>query len=128
MSGVTAHRWVGCQQPEKPVHPPAACLPACVHVPLLLPTPALSHASPPLPLPAPPRPTVCRMAAVKALTAFRDKWGKQYKVYVPQGERLEYHEYIALLKQSKLVLSPWGWGEWSHKVGSAPTACPAAML
>lgn len=33
-----------------------------------------------------------------------------------QGERLEYHEYIALLKQSKLVLSPWGWGEWSHKV------------
>ena len=68
------------------------------------------------------------MAAVKALTAFRDKWGKQYKVYVPQGERLEYHEYIALLKQSKLVLSPWGWGEWSHKVGSAPTACPAAML
>lgn len=34
----------------------------------------------------------------------------------PQGERLEYHEYIQLLKQSKLVLSPWGWGEWSHKV------------
>lgn len=34
-----------------------------------------------------------------------------------QGERLEYHEYIQLLKESKLVLSPWGWGEWSHKVG-----------
>ncbi|PSC76930.1 hypothetical protein C2E20_0555 [Micractinium conductrix] len=59
--------------------------------------------------------TTHRQAAVKALSAFRDKWGHQYKVYVPQGERLEYHEYIALLKQSKLVLSPWGWGEWSHK-------------
>jgi hypothetical protein len=55
------------------------------------------------------------MAAVKALSAFRDKWGSTYKVYVPQGERLEYHDYIALLKQSKLVVSPWGWGEWSHK-------------
>lgn len=34
---------------------------------------------------------------------------------MPQGERLEYHEYIGLLKQSKIVVSPWGWGEWSHK-------------
>jgi hypothetical protein len=57
----------------------------------------------------------CRQAAVKALSAFRDKWGHQYKVYVPQGERLEYHEYVGLLKQSKIVISPWGWGEWSHK-------------
>jgi hypothetical protein len=64
------------------------------------------------------------MAAVKALSAFRDKWGSTYKVYVPQGERLEYHDYIALLKQSKLVVSPWGWGEWSHKVGVlAARAC-----
>lgn len=59
--------------------------------------------------------TLHRQAAVRALSAFRDKWGHKYKVYVPQGERLEYHEYIQLLKQSKLVLSPWGWGEWSHK-------------
>lgn len=59
--------------------------------------------------------TAHRMAAVKALSAFRDKWGQQYKVYVPQGERLEYHDYIGLLKQSKIVVSPWGWGEWSHK-------------
>ncbi|KAL4444179.1 hypothetical protein ABPG75_011916 [Micractinium tetrahymenae] len=59
--------------------------------------------------------TIHRQAAVKALSAFRDKWGHKYKVYVPQGERLDYHEYIQLLKQSKLVLSPWGWGEWSHK-------------
>ena len=66
------------------------------------------------------------MAAVKALTAFRDKWGEQYKVYVPQGERLEYQQYVALLKDSKLVLSPWGWGEWSHKVRATPTggSCP----
>ena len=34
---------------------------------------------------------------------------------MPQGERLEYHEYVGLLKQSKVVVSPWGWGEWSHK-------------
>lgn len=59
--------------------------------------------------------TAHRMAAVKALSAFRDKSGHQYKVYVPQGERLEYHDYIGLLKQSKIVISPWGWGEWSHK-------------
>ncbi|PRW50908.1 hypothetical protein C2E21_5522 [Chlorella sorokiniana] len=59
--------------------------------------------------------TLHRQAAVKALSAFRDKWGHQYKVYVPQGERLEYHEYVGLLKQSKIVISPWGWGEWSHK-------------
>ncbi len=49
-----------------------------------------------------------------------------------QGERLEYHEYIQLLKQSKLVLSPWGWGEWSHKVGgracAAGQACNSPQL
>lgn len=28
--------------------------------------------------------TLHRQAAVKALSAFRDKWGHQYKVYVPQ--------------------------------------------
>ena len=72
------------------------------------------------------------MAAVKELTAFREKWGEQYEVYVPHGERLEYQEYIALLKDSKIVLSPWGWGEWSHKVrlsgGGAGVRAALAML
>lgn len=27
---------------------------------------------------------LCRQAAVRALSAFRDKWGHQYKMYVPQ--------------------------------------------
>ena len=31
------------------------------------------------------------------------------------AQRLAYHEYVALLLESRVVVSPWGWGEWSHK-------------
>lgn len=32
---------------------------------------------------------------------------------------------MGLLKQSKIVISPWGWGEWSHKVRGSRTQTAA---
>eukprot|EP00887_Chlorella_sp_A99_P001117 scaffold14.g1117.t1 len=60
--------------------------------------------------------TVHRQLAVAALKALKKAHGGKggLRVYTP-AKRLNYQQYLEMLLDSKIVVSPWGWGEWSHK-------------
>ncbi|KAK9824233.1 hypothetical protein WJX72_008812 [[Myrmecia] bisecta] len=56
--------------------------------------------------------TTHRRAAVKALMRLRASH-PEYKVMVPG--HMSQHDYLSFLLDLKVFVSPWGWGEWSHK-------------